>query len=58
MAFSGHVSETRYYFGIMLPQQPTTDFLAQLVSPLTQGSGWGGVSLGSSMKGPLLLVAW
>ncbi len=58
IAFNGHVSPTGYRFGMMLPQQPTTDFIAQLVSPLTDGAGWGGVSLGSSMTGPLLLAAW
>ncbi len=58
IAFNGHNSPTGYRFGIMMPRQPTTDFIAQLVSPLNDGAGWGGVSLGSSMVGPLLLVAW
>jgi hypothetical protein len=43
---------------MMMPQQPTTDFIAQLVVPLTDGAGWGGVSLGSDMTGPLLLATW
>ena len=58
IAFNGHSSPSGYRFGMMMPQQPTTDFIAQLVSPLTDDAGWGGVSLGSSMAGPLLLVAW
>ncbi|KAK4126749.1 iron reductase domain protein, partial [Parathielavia appendiculata] len=51
-------SPTGYSFGMLLPQSPTTDFIAQIISPLTDGDGWGGVSLGSSMVGPLLLVTW
>ena len=58
IAFNGHGAPSGYRFGMMMPQQPTTDFIAQLVSPLTDGAGWGDVSLGSSMAGPLLLVAW
>ena len=58
IAFNGYDSPTGYQFGMIMPQQPTTDFIAQLVSPLTDGAGWGGVSLGGSMAGPLLLVAW
>ncbi|KAK4032587.1 hypothetical protein C8A01DRAFT_50642 [Parachaetomium inaequale] len=57
-SFFGHVEPSGYLFGMMTPQQPTTDFIAQLVVPLTNGAGWGGVSLGSSMNGPLLLVTW
>jgi hypothetical protein len=58
IAFNGHGSQSDWVFGMMLPEQPTTDFIAQLVSPLDDGAGWGGVSLGSSMTGPLLLVTW
>ena len=56
--FQGHVDPDGYLFGMMTPQQPTTDFIGQLVVPLTDGAGWGGVSLGNSMTGPLLLVTW
>ena len=52
-------SPNGYQFGMIMPQQPTTDFVAQIITPLgAGGSGWGGVSLGSSMRGPLLLVTW
>jgi hypothetical protein len=44
---------------MILPQNPTTDLIAQIITPLAAGgSGWGGVSLGSRMRGPLLLVTW
>jgi cellobiose dehydrogenase (acceptor) len=58
ITFYGLESPTGYLFGMMLPQHPTTDFIAQIVTPLTDGAGWGGVSFGSSMVGPLLLVTW
>ncbi|KAK4239953.1 hypothetical protein C8A03DRAFT_31969 [Achaetomium macrosporum] len=58
IASYGYLLKNGYRFGIVIPQQPTTDFIAQLVSRLTDGAGWAGASLGSSMLGPLLLVAW
>lgn len=58
ITFHGYASPPSYLFGMVLPQQPTTDLIVQLVSPLTEGGGWGGVSFGSSMTGPLLLVTW
>jgi hypothetical protein len=55
----GAASPNGYQFGMILPQNPTTDLIAQIITPLgAGGSGWGGVSLGSSMRGPLLLVTW
>lgn len=55
----GTGSPNGYQFGMIIPQKPTTDFIAQIVAPLgAGGSGWGGVSLGSRMRGPLLLVTW
>jgi hypothetical protein len=55
----GTASPNGYQFGMILPQNPTTDLIAQIITPLAAGgSGWGGVSLGSSMRGPLLLVTW
>ncbi|KAK0644396.1 hypothetical protein B0T16DRAFT_392756 [Cercophora newfieldiana] len=51
-----------YSFSLVLPDNPsfaTTDLIGQLVSPLSpDGDGWAGVSFGSKMMGPLLLVAW
>ncbi|KAL1744130.1 hypothetical protein HDZ31DRAFT_26138, partial [Schizophyllum fasciatum] len=49
---------TGLIFGIALPETVTTDFIGQIVAPLTDGAGWAGVSLGGAMVGPLLLVAW
>ncbi|KAL9105921.1 MAG: hypothetical protein Q9227_008981 [Pyrenula ochraceoflavens] len=47
-----------YSFGIALPQNPTTDFIGQLVVPLNSTQGWGAVSLGGSMTGSLLFAVW
>lgn len=47
-----------FSFGMVLPETITTDFIGQLVVPLTNGSGWGGVSLGGAMTGHLMFVAW
>lgn len=58
ITFYGYVPPVGYRFGIVMPKQPTTDFIAQLVSPLTDGAGWGGVGFQSSMTGPLLLATW
>ncbi|KAK4148961.1 hypothetical protein C8A00DRAFT_19294 [Chaetomidium leptoderma] len=58
ITFYGFDLTTGYRFGLVMPQQPTADFIAQLVSPLTDGGGWGGVSLGAHMTGPLLIVTW
>ncbi|KAL2162454.1 hypothetical protein VTH06DRAFT_7367 [Thermothelomyces fergusii] len=56
--FYGHAEPGGYLFGMVMPERPTTDFIAQLVAPLNHSQGWGGVSLGDSMIGPLLLVTW
>ncbi|KKY20827.1 putative cellobiose dehydrogenase [Phaeomoniella chlamydospora] len=47
-----------YSFGIALPEDPTTDFIGQLVVPLNSSTGWGGVSFGGAMLNTLLFVAW
>ncbi|TGO50559.1 hypothetical protein BCON_0181g00270 [Botryotinia convoluta] len=47
-----------YSFGIAVPQNPTADFIGQLVVPLTSGAGWGGLSMGAGMIDKLLFVAW
>ncbi|GAB1316292.1 hypothetical protein MFIFM68171_06502 [Madurella fahalii] len=54
----GNLLSNGYRFGMVMPKEPTTDFIVQLVSPLLNGVGWGGISFQSSMRGPLLLVAW
>ena len=56
--FRGNVEPSGFTFGIVTPQEPTTDFVAQIVAPLVDGVGWGGVSFGNFMIGPLLLVTW
>ena len=58
ITFYGHVLDTGYRFGMVLPEQPTADMIMQLVAPLKDGAGWGGVGFGSSMIGPLLFVTW
>lgn len=45
-------------FGMVLPETITTDFIAQLVVPLTDGAGWGGISFGGDMTQHLIFVAW
>jgi len=47
-----------YKFGLALPETPSTDFIGQLVVPLTNGAGWAGVSLGPSMLNKLLIAVW
>lgn len=49
---------TGYTFGIALPENPTTDFIAQIQAPITNGGGWAGFSMGQTMTGNLLVVAW
>lgn len=56
--FTGYQSDTGYRFGIALPENPTTDFIAQIQAPVTNGAGWAGFSMGQSMVGNLLVVAW
>ncbi|KAF7886376.1 hypothetical protein EAF00_010479 [Botryotinia globosa] len=47
-----------YSFGIAVPQNPTADFIGQLVVPLTSGAGWGALAMGAGMTNKLLFVAW
>jgi cellobiose dehydrogenase (acceptor) len=57
--FRGYTdAKTGYTFGIALPEKPTTDFIAQIQAPITNGGGWAGFSMGQSMTGNLLVVAW
>lgn len=58
ITFYGPVLSNGFRFGMVMPEQPTTDFILQLESPLKDGAGWGGVTLGISMIGPLILVTW
>lgn len=57
ITFNGFKDELRgFTFGIALPENPSTDFIAQIQSPITEG--WAGFSMGQSMVGNLLAVAW
>lgn len=47
-----------FSFGMVFPETLTTDFIGQIVVPLTDGAGWGGVSFGGDMTEHLLFVAW
>ncbi|KAM0143527.1 hypothetical protein ACHAO1_000628 [Botrytis cinerea] len=51
-------SSIGYSFGIAVPENPTTDFIGQLVVPLASGAGWGALSMGAGMTNKLLFVAW
>lgn len=57
ITFNGYQHTSGFKFGIALPENPTTDFIAQIQAPITNG-GWAGFSMGQSMAGNLLVVAW
>ncbi|KAE8150784.1 hypothetical protein BDV25DRAFT_105554 [Aspergillus avenaceus] len=50
--------KTGFCFGLALPETVETDFIGQMVVPLTSSKGWGGVSLASGMTEALLIGAW
>lgn len=47
-----------FSWGMVFPETLDTDFIGQLVVPLTDGAGWGGISFGGDMTEHLLFVAW
>ena len=53
--FNGIQHTSGFRTGIVLPENPTTDFIGQIVAPK---GGWGSLSLGGSMREKLLVVAW
>ncbi|POS68967.1 hypothetical protein DHEL01_v212640 [Diaporthe helianthi] len=57
ITFLGYANQG-FHFGMALPQDPKDDVIVQLVSPLKDGHGWGGIDFGASMTGPLMVVAW
>lgn len=57
ITFLGYANQG-FHFGMALPQDPKDDLIVQLVSPLKNGGGWGGIDFGASMTGPLMVVAW
>ncbi|KAF2193911.1 hypothetical protein K469DRAFT_744689 [Zopfia rhizophila CBS 207.26] len=58
ITFTGFQDVSGFRFGIALPENPTTDFIGQIVCPVNSTGGWAGVSMGSSMTNKLLIVAW
>ncbi|KAI9172778.1 Cellobiose dehydrogenase [Paramyrothecium foliicola] len=47
-----------YSFGIAIPETLETDFIGQMVVPITETGGWGASSFNGGMLNGLLLVAW
>lgn len=57
--FNGYQdTKSGFKFGIALPENPTTDFIAQIQAPVVNGGGWAGFSMGQSMVGNPLVIAW
>ncbi|KAL0932731.1 uncharacterized protein CTRU02_211694 [Colletotrichum truncatum] len=47
-----------YSFGIAVPETTGTDFIGQMVVPISEKGNWGAVSLKGGMLNSLLFVAW
>jgi hypothetical protein len=45
ITFSGYQHISGYRFGIALPENPTTDYIAQVQAPITNDGGWAGFSM-------------
>ncbi|KAF3766935.1 hypothetical protein M406DRAFT_29332, partial [Cryphonectria parasitica EP155] len=58
ITFLGYETTTGFKFGMALPASPTTDLIVQIISPLKNGGGWGGIDFGSEMTGYLMIAAW
>ncbi|KAF2680801.1 hypothetical protein K458DRAFT_434075 [Lentithecium fluviatile CBS 122367] len=58
ITFDGYSHASGYTFGIALPENPTTDFIGQIVAPVTNDGGWAGATMGSSMVSTLIIAAW
>ena len=58
ITFQGLHDPSGFTVGIALPEKATTDFIAQIQAPITNGGGWAGFSVGTSMTGNLLITAW
>ncbi|KAH7343061.1 hypothetical protein BKA65DRAFT_526989 [Rhexocercosporidium sp. MPI-PUGE-AT-0058] len=56
ITFQGKTDTTGFYFGMAVPETVGSDFIGQLVVPIT--TGYGGLTLTGSMTGSLLVVAW
>ncbi|KAF9871749.1 cellobiose dehydrogenase [Colletotrichum karsti] len=48
----------QYSFGIAVPETTGTDFIGQMVVPISEKGNWGAVSLKGGMLNSLLFVAW
>ncbi|KAI9729880.1 MAG: hypothetical protein M1834_006629 [Cirrosporium novae-zelandiae] len=51
-------ADTGFSAGIALPESPKSDFIGNIVLPLNNSEGWGGLSLTAEMVGSLLITAW
>ncbi len=47
-----------FSIGIAFPEKLDSDFIGQLVVPISETGAWGSISLGGGMLNHLLLVAW
>ncbi|KAH9209162.1 GMC oxidoreductase [Leptodontidium sp. 2 PMI_412] len=56
ITFQGKTDTTGFYFGMAVPTTVGSDFIGQMVAPIT--TGYGGLTLTGSMTGSLLVVAW
>ncbi|KAH8711898.1 hypothetical protein GQ44DRAFT_830240 [Phaeosphaeriaceae sp. PMI808] len=56
ITFNRYKDASGYIFGIALPEKSGKDFIAQVQAPISRG--WAGFSMGQSMVGNLLVVAW
>ncbi|KAL1591978.1 hypothetical protein SLS60_011570 [Paraconiothyrium brasiliense] len=58
ITFNGFSHSSGYKLGYALPENPTTDLIAQLVAPITNDGGWAGFPLGQTMASSVLIAAW
>lgn len=59
ISFTGYSDDKGLMVGMALPESPSTDFIANIVGPMTDGEGgWAGLDMGVTMANKLLLVAW
>ncbi|KAL4731637.1 hypothetical protein ACLX1H_000614 [Fusarium chlamydosporum] len=47
---------SKFTFGIAMPKNPSTDFIGQIIAPISEG--YASVGMGSTMTKKLLVVAW
>ncbi|KAM0495838.1 hypothetical protein ACHAP8_007745 [Fusarium lateritium] len=57
ITFQQFVDKTsKFSFGIAMPETPSTDFIGQIIAPISEG--YASVGMGSTMSKKLLIVAW